>query len=323
LAHTIAWAQQPSDGSSNTLAYENGLVENNVYTNECFGFSFTVPDGWQLKLGSDGKARHMSKGWLVLLIISQHKEGASESEIVLTARDARDASDSVVTAQEFVSNAVHTQVNGDRQRSQLIRDTYAVEYTGRHFFRADYKQTINERVLYRAVVYTKFRGFYIGESLGAESPQELELAASSLHGTSFLDDKPTSKCVVSMDDSANSRGIITGALSSKPGMSESISGLPMRVRVSQGVATGLLVTRVQPQYPDDARQGRIQGQVVLRTLIDKNGDVDGLTLVSGHPLLAPAAIEAVKQWKYKPYLLNGQPMGVETQVTVAFQLSEH
>jgi protein TonB len=95
------------------------------------------------------------------------------------------------------------------------------------------------------------------------------------------------------------------------------------VRVSQGVSIGLLVTRVTPQYPDDARQARIQGSVVLRTEIDKNGDVEDVSLVSGHPLLAPAAIEAVKQWKYKPYLLNGQPVGVETQVIVAFELSGH
>jgi protein TonB len=56
-------------------------------------------------------------------------------------------------------------------------------------------------------------------------------------------------------------------------------------------------------------------------LIDKNGGVEELTLVSGHPMLAPAAIEAVKQWKYKPFLLNGQPVKVETQILVDFQLA--
>jgi len=100
-------------------------------------------------------------------------------------------------------------------------------------------------------------------------------------------------------------------------------GVPQRVRVSQGVSTGLLVTKVQPQYPDDAKQARIQGQVILKALIDKNGDVEELTLVSGHPMRAPAALEAVKQWKYKPYLLNDQPVKVETLITVSFQLSVH
>jgi protein TonB len=87
------------------------------------------------------------------------------------------------------------------------------------------------------------------------------------------------------------------------------------------VSQGLLVKKIQPEYPEEARQGRIQGQVVLQVVINQNGDIENATLVSGHPLLAPAAIEAVKQWKYKPYLLNGQPVIVETQIVVNFELS--
>jgi protein TonB len=89
------------------------------------------------------------------------------------------------------------------------------------------------------------------------------------------------------------------------------------------VSAGLLVKKVAPPYPEDARQAHIQGSVVLQALIDKNGDVADLVLVSGHPMLAPAAIKAVKQWKYKPYLLNGQPVNVETQIVVNFALSGH
>jgi protein TonB len=97
--------------------------------------------------------------------------------------------------------------------------------------------------------------------------------------------------------------------------------LPSRVRVSQGVAKAFLVRRVNPQYPEDARQNGVQGPLVLRVVIDKNGDIADLSLVSGHAMLAPAAIEAVKQWKYKPYLLNKQPVEVETQITVNFTLT--
>jgi protein TonB len=97
--------------------------------------------------------------------------------------------------------------------------------------------------------------------------------------------------------------------------------VPQRIRVSQGVAQGLLVRRVDPVYPPLARQARISGTVVLRALIGTDGSIENLTLVSGHPMLAPAAIEAVKQWKYEPFLLNGQPSKVETEVTVNFALS--
>jgi TonB family protein len=95
-----------------------------------------------------------------------------------------------------------------------------------------------------------------------------------------------------------------------------------RVRVSQGVSAGLLITRVPPIYPPLARQARIQGEVILRAFIDPMGSVASLELISGHPMLAPAVLDAVKQWKYKPYLLNGNAVNVETQVTVNFTLSE-
>ena len=103
-------------------------------------------------------------------------------------------------------------------------------------------------------------------------------------------------------------------------MLRSTSGL---AHISQGVAERLLIKKVQPQYPEDARHGRIVGKVVLRAVIDKKGNVENLSLIQGHPSLAPAATQAVKQWKYKPYLLNGQPVNVETQVTVNFVLSGH
>lgn len=96
---------------------------------------------------------------------------------------------------------------------------------------------------------------------------------------------------------------------------------PQRVRVSQGVSEGLLIHRVQPQYPALARQARISGTVVLQASIGKDGAIQNLRLVSGHPMLAPAAIEAVKQWKYRPYFLNGEPVEVDTQITVNFTLS--
>jgi protein TonB len=96
---------------------------------------------------------------------------------------------------------------------------------------------------------------------------------------------------------------------------------PQRVRVSQGVSQGLLLRQVKPAYPPLARQARIQGVVVLQALISKDGSIQNLHLVSGHPMLAPAAIEAVKQWKYKPYYLNGEPVEVETTINVNFTLA--
>ncbi|HWR15686.1 MAG TPA: energy transducer TonB [Terriglobales bacterium] len=96
---------------------------------------------------------------------------------------------------------------------------------------------------------------------------------------------------------------------------------PQRVRVSQGVSEGLLVHQVKPTYPALARQARIQGTVVLAAAIGKDGTIQNLRLISGHPMLAPAALDAVKQWKYRPYFLNGEPVEVDTQITVNFTLA--
>jgi protein TonB len=114
-------------------------------------------------------------------------------------------------------------------------------------------------------------------------------------------------------------GVIGGILNSTAAVPKVAA--PQRVRVSSGVSTGLLIKKVQPNYPPLARQARIQGSVVLQAEISKEGTIQNLQLISGHPMLAPAAIEAVKQWRYKPYLLNGEPVAVETQVIVNFTLS--
>ena len=115
-------------------------------------------------------------------------------------------------------------------------------------------------------------------------------------------------------------GVIGGIIGSTTSAIPKVA-TPQRVRVSQGVSTGLLIRKVTPNYPPLARQARIQGQVILQAEISKDGTIQNLQLISGHPMLAPAAIEAVKQWRYKPYLLNGEPVAVETQVVVNFSLS--
>ena len=317
LTTVFTFAQQPGADSSNPLAFENGTIANGIYTNECFGFSLPIPAGWEVNdaVTAGGKARHRSDGSLVLLFL--HGQGKLPGRIIFSARNSTDHTGN---AQDFVSDAVRAQTNSPTEKRELVRYTFAVDYGGRHFFRSDYKAMMRDNIpLYFAYVYTEFRGYFIGETLAAASPEGLDQAANSLQQISFREDEPKSKCVMSGDTGLNVGGVMGGVLSSKPPQTDTAQ--PQTVRVSQGVSTGLILTKVQPQYPDDAKQARIQGQVILQAVIDKNGDVEQLTLLSGHPMLAAAALEAVKQWKYKPYLLNGQPVKVETQIVVNFQLS--
>ena len=91
------------------------------------------------------------------------------------------------------------------------------------------------------------------------------------------------------------------------------------LRVSQW-AEGNLVYRVQPKYPPLAQAARIQGSVQMRAIISKTGTIENLTVLSGHAMLVTAAVEAVRQWRYRPYMLNGEPIEVETEITVNFLL---
>ena len=84
---------------------------------------------------------------------------------------------------------------------------------------------------------------------------------------------------------------------------------------------GSLIRKVKPVYPPLARSARIEGPVILEALINKAGTIQNLHLITGHPMLVPAAIDAVRQWQYRPYILNGEPIEVETQITVNFILS--
>ena len=96
---------------------------------------------------------------------------------------------------------------------------------------------------------------------------------------------------------------------------------PRRIRVGGNVAKARLTRQVRPQYPPLARQARIQGVVKLSAVISKDGTIQKLEVMSGHPLLVPAALSAVKQWRYKPTLLNGEAVEVLTNIDVNFTLS--
>jgi periplasmic protein TonB len=97
---------------------------------------------------------------------------------------------------------------------------------------------------------------------------------------------------------------------------------PEKRLVISHVAEGMLLQRIDPEYPRMAKLARIQGQVSLTAVINKSGEIEQLRAVSGPPLLIKAALTAVSQWRYRPYMLNGQPCEVETQITVNFRLGE-
>jgi TonB family protein len=122
---------------------------------------------------------------------------------------------------------------------------------------------------------------------------------------------PSPLVVSSADDNP-----LSGLLSASPNLPKpSLATL----KISQGVSQGLLIKRVQPKYPPAALATHTQGAVQIDAIINKEGNVTNLKVLSGDPVLAKAAVDAVRQWRYKPYYLDAEPVEIETQITVNFK----
>jgi periplasmic protein TonB len=119
-------------------------------------------------------------------------------------------------------------------------------------------------------------------------------------------------------------GVLGGVLASTaaaPVLAKPEAAPVKRVRLAQRIVEANLIHDVAPTYPPEAGRARIQGTVVLWAVIGKDGSVEDVRVESGLPILAQAAIDAVKQWRYKPYLLNGEPVEVDSRITINFTLS--
>lgn len=131
-----------------------------------------------------------------------------------------------------------------------------------------------------------------------------------------------------------SSGVVGGVVGGVPGGSAGgvIGGLvastapppkvatPQKLRISSGVADGHKIGGSDPIYPQMAKIAHVQGDVVLQALISKTGTIENLRAISGHPILIQAAMDAVRQWRYNPWVLNGEAVEVETTITVKFHM---
>ena len=115
---------------------------------------------------------------------------------------------------------------------------------------------------------------------------------------------------------------VLNTANSAPVLAKTAEPIPVkRVRLASRVVEANLIHDVPPQYPPAAGRARVEGRVVLMAVIGKDGSVEDVRVESGLPILAQAAIDAVKQWRYKPYLIDGQPVEVDSRITINFNLS--
>lgn len=198
----------------------------------------------------------------------------------------------------------HSQDNKDKPESGVVEFSAA----GRSYFRVNVAHGHWGR--YQCVICTVANRHLLIWNAGAPNEKGLATIVATLNSIVLLPPR-------SAPESVQSAGL-DGAADDSP--SKPVQTRPERVKVSSGVTTGLLIKKVVPIYPKEARRAYIQGTVVLQAEIDKAGDITDLELLNGPIELAGSAVAAVRQWKYRPYLLLGQPVAVRTQIVVNYQL---
>ncbi len=158
---------------------------------------------------------------------------------------------------------------------------------------------------------------------GIFSPPRIPSGINPEDGHRILPDSgaPSVDGSVGTSQGADPNGVLNSILSAvnRPAPPVPHATAPV-VRTSR-MMEGFLVHRVQPVYPPLAKAARIQGTVELQAVISREGRIERLEVVKGPPMLIRAAIDAVQQWRYRPYVLNGEPMEVETHITINFTLS--
>ena len=324
---TRVFAQQVNESSPSELRYDTGTISNGIYTNPCMGFSLAIPAGWESnKLPGDSETvrigTHLQQGVIDLFTMNRHSDPPSMNGLVLRAYDAAPFSG---TIEEFVRRATHGLVDRDPTRYEIVGEPFPVVYGAKQFYRSDYKQNLpNGGAWYFASLFTKFRGYLLGAVITTSSQAALNDAREALRGISFSSDQIDARCVVG-DNKLTGRIVgVIGSVSSGTGVSQASGGNAQRVRVSSGVANAFLVKKVDPIWPDAAVQPGARSPVVLRIVVTKEGNVSAdIEVISGDPKLVPAVVDAVKQWKFKPYLLNGQPVEIQTVLSLAFEAPSH
>jgi protein TonB len=146
-------------------------------------------------------------------------------------------------------------------------------------------------------------------------PQSIKMVAEK--------EAPAASFGVAGSDFGVAGGTGSGSMSSMFGSvpkTQVKAAVPKKIAISGGVMQGMLLLKTVPQYPPIAKAARVQGTVVLQATISKTGSIENLKVIQGPAMLQQAALDAVRTWRYKPYLLNNEPVEVETTVNVIFTL---
>lgn len=284
-----------------------GNYRDGIYRNDFFGFEYPLSRDWVRETEltrSRSTANGQNRGTYVLLaavhIPQRSNSQEADASFVLSAFDSGGRG----CEQYFQGLAadIHSQKQA-QQKGAVASMTIA----GREFYRADFD--FSEDPSRRTFICTQAKGYLLQWVIAGLFKDVIESTIATLNAIQSV--TPAS------DTLSNGQSATAATAPQTSGTQQKI----VSVRVSQGVTQGMKTKDVAPIYPENAKRARIQGAVIMAALIDKNGDIADLEVLNGPIELAVSAVNAVRLWKYRPYILKGEPVAVHTTITVNYTLS--
>jgi len=277
-----------------------GAFHDDAYSNDYFGIFYPLSRDWvretdliRGKLTSEENAQ----GPYVLLAavhIPQDTDplrADSSFTVLAEKRSGTRSSQDCRQYLEVLASNLRSQKEG-KQKGDVSQFTIA----GHDFYRGDFE--FRHGIDHRTFLCTSVKDYLLHWNIVGWSKQAIETAVSTLSSMSPSSSPPQ-----------------------PPPATVEPPKVPTQVQVSQGISAGLLIKRVQPVYPLEARSAHIQGSVRMSAVINRNGDIADLEVLDGPIELVVSAVNAVRKWKYRPYLLKGEPVAVRTQIVVNYVLS--
>lgn len=286
-----------------------GTFRDGVYENGDFNFDYPLPAvEWirETELMRKLVPPPEQSGMFVLLaalrIPQKHASLEAESSFVLSA--LRKNSSTRGTCETYIEEVAKVLLSNSARQHGTVQ---TIEINGHRFARADFE--FRARPNHRSVLCSETKDYLFEWDMKGDSEADVERAVSTLNEIHW--GGPSAGRTASND------GEEPASASNQPGTTSQ----PVRVRVSQGVSAGLKIKDVRPVYPEPAKLSRIQGSGAMNAVISRTGDISDIEVLAGPVELVVSAVTAVRQWKYKPYLLKGEPVEVNTTITVMYTLS--
>lgn len=281
-----------------------GSFHDDAYRNEYFRLYYPLSHDWvretQLLSKKFSEQNHSPEMYVLLTevhIPQDNTEPRADSTFTVLAvrRDLTRATDNCNQYLDALAALVQT-----RQEANLKGKVSPLTFAARDFYREDFEY--HSGISDRSTVCTSEKDYLLLWNIEGWTWKAVDAVIFTLNS-------------LALPSTSAPQPIPSAASIAPPKVAT-----PSMVRVSSGVSTGLLIKKVQPIYPAEARRNRVQGTVTMTAEINKTGDIVDLEIVGGPIELAVSAVNAVRRWKYRPYLLLGEPVNVQTQVVVIYSL---